>query len=99
MLTGSHSTANATRTSAVAAFEKSTLKRRGREPGTSEPPDSRLRWRQEHDLMLRGERHDIRRVLLPHAVNCPEQIIEFSRRRDPEQTLNRLLGFVEQAGG
>src|SRR5215213_9447402 len=52
--------------------------------------------RQEHDLVLGRERNYVGWVLLLHAVDRPEQIVELARRRHPEQALDRLLGLVEQ---
>src|SRR5215212_12096738 len=52
--------------------------------------------RQKHDLVLGRERNHVRRVLLLHAVDRPEQVVELARRRYPEQALDRLLGLVEQ---
>src|SRR6185436_4875200 len=46
---------------------------------------SSLRRRQEDDFVLGRERHHVRRVLLLHAVNGPEQIIELAGRRHPEE--------------
>src|SRR4029077_13907949 len=64
------------------------------------PPIARelfLRRRQEYDLVLGGERNHVGRVLLLHAVDRPEQIVQLARRRDPEQALDRLLRLIEQA--
>src|SRR5215212_8373948 len=56
----------------------------------------RLGRRQEHDFVLGRKRNHVRRVLLLHAVDRPEQVVELARRRYPEQALDRLLGLVEQ---
>jgi hypothetical protein len=51
--------------------------------------------RQERNLVARGERNHLRRVLLLHRVDCPEQIVQLPRGRHPEDAFVRLLGLVE----
>ena len=60
----------------------------------------RLCWRrQEFDLVLRRQRDDCVWCLLAHVVDSPEQIIELTRRRDPEQALRSSPRLVEDPVG
>src|SRR5262249_15128891 len=63
------------------------------ETEASKFPDHALagRRRQEVDVVLGGEFHDIIRILLLHIVNGPEQVIEALGGRNPEQCLRALL--------
>src|SRR5947209_3389889 len=51
------------------------------------------------DLVLCGERDHLRRRLLLHVVDGPEQVVELTRRRHPEEALHGLVGLVEDTVG
>ena len=55
------------------------------------------RRRKKINLVLSGQSHDIRRILILHGMDSPEQIIEPTCRSDPKQAFIDTFRMVENA--